>query len=115
MTLDRAALDNLLDITGGDPEFLDELIDTFLSDAEAQLAAMRQAIADGDETALLRPAHSLKSNSTNVGATALAELCREIEADARAGGVPDAEARVSRVAAELAGVRAALLEARARA
>ena len=115
MTIDREALDNLLEITGGDPEFLDELIETYLADAEEQIAAMREALADGHDAALMRPAHSLKSNSANVGATVLAELCRSIELDARNGAVPDAAARLETVETEFAYVRAALQEARARA
>ena len=33
-----AAFERLLEITGGDVEFLDELVDTYLEDAETQLA-----------------------------------------------------------------------------
>ena len=84
-TLDPAGLERLLEITGGDLEFVDELVDTFLDDAEAQLAAMDAAVAAGDPEALVRPAHSLKSNSDNVGATALRDLARQLEADGKAG------------------------------
>ncbi len=42
-TLDPSALAHLLEITGGDLGFVDELIDTFLDDATAQLDDMRQA------------------------------------------------------------------------
>jgi two-component system sensor histidine kinase BarA len=112
MTLDPAALENLLEITGGDRGFVDELVDTYLTDGDEQLAAMRQALADGDEPALMRPSHSLKSNSANVGATVLADLCRAIEADARSGAVPDAALRVAAAETEFAAVREALLAAR---
>jgi len=93
--IDQAAIDHLLEITGGDLEFLDELVDTYLSDAVVQLDGMRRAAADGDAAAMVRPAHSLKSSSENVGATALADGCRTLEADAKAGAVPDAVARVA--------------------
>jgi HPt (histidine-containing phosphotransfer) domain-containing protein len=112
MTLDPAALANLLEITGGDPAFVDELIDTYLADGEQQLAAMRAALAAGDDAALMRPAHSLKSNSANVGATLLADLARSIEADARAGAVPDAADRVAATEAEFSAVRDRLLDQR---
>ena len=113
MTLDPAALANLLDITGGDAEFVDELVDTFLSDAESQLAALRDAVAAGDDAAIQRPAHSLKTNSLNVGATVLADLTKALELDARSGSVPDAGARVEAAAAEFGAVRRALLAERA--
>ena len=66
--VDPAALDRLLEMTGGDPEFLRELITTYLEDGAAQLVAMGEAAAAGDAEALVRPAHSLKSNSASMGA-----------------------------------------------
>ncbi len=78
-TLDGSAFDHLLEITGNDLEFVDELIDTYLADALVQLDAMRAAAASGDAEALVRPAHSLKSSSANVGAFPLSEFCQEIE------------------------------------
>jgi HPt (histidine-containing phosphotransfer) domain-containing protein len=112
-TLDPTALDRLLEITGGDVAFVDELIDTYLEDAVVQLAAMGTAAAADDSAALVRPAHSLKSNSDNVGAVALTVLCRGLEADARAGAVADPTARVTAIQREFDAVRAGLLEARA--
>jgi len=55
---------------------------------------MRTAAETGDQPALMMASHSLKSNSANVGAVQLADLCRALEADARAGAVPDALDRV---------------------
>jgi HPt (histidine-containing phosphotransfer) domain-containing protein len=66
-----------------------------------------------DVGAIVRPAHSLKSNSVNVGATVLADRCRTLEADARAGTVPDMQARIADVEAEFGAVRDALLAERA--
>ena len=111
--LDPVALRYLLEVTGGDIAFIDELVDTFIDDAVVQLDAMRAAAPRGDIEALVRPAHSLKSNSANVGATRLADLCRDLETDARAGAVEDAPARVSALRVEFAAVREALLAERA--
>jgi HPt (histidine-containing phosphotransfer) domain-containing protein len=86
-TLDQAALDNLLESVGGDREFLGELMDTFFEDTAGQLAAIQQALATGDAEALRRAAHSLKSNSLNFGATALAELCKELEERGKTGAL----------------------------
>jgi HPt (histidine-containing phosphotransfer) domain-containing protein len=110
--LDPAAFERLLEITGGDLEFVDELIDTYLADTDVQLAAMRQAATDGDAAAMMRPAHSLKSSSENVGATTLIDACRSLEADAKAGAVPDAMGRVAACEAAFEAVRAALLAER---
>lgn len=111
--LDPSALTHLLDITGGDLAFVDELIDTFFDDATVQLDAMREAAASGDPAAMIRPAHSLKSTSANVGATTLADLCRSLEADGRSGAIADAPSRVGDCEAAFAEVRAALLAQRA--
>ena len=112
-TVDQAAFDHLLEITGNDLEFVDELIDTYLADASLQLAAMQAAASSGDAAALVRPAHSLKSSSANVGAMALADICRALEAAARTGDVPDARERVADCDQAFADARAALLAARA--
>lgn len=113
MTLDPDAMTRLLEITGDDVAFVDELVDTFIDDATTQVDALTQASVDGDAAATVRPAHSLKSNSLNVGAVALAELCRSLEADGRAGDVPDLVERVAAVENEFSAVRSALLAGRA--
>jgi HPt (histidine-containing phosphotransfer) domain-containing protein len=113
VTFDPNAMTRLLEITGGDVAFVDELVDTFLDDATAQLDAMRAAGAAHDVDAIVRPAHSLKSNSDNVGATVLADQCRSLEADGRAGHVPELAERIAAIEAEFAAVRSALLETRA--
>ena len=111
--VDPAALDRLLEMTGGDPEFLDELIHTYLEDAVVQLEGMRAAADAGSAEDLVRPAHSLKGNSANVGAARLEELCRELEADARGGSVERATERVAAAGAEFERVRAELAALRA--
>ena len=111
-TLDPAALGYLLEITGGDEAFLDDLVQTFLGDADDQLAALRAAAAEGSVDALVRPSHSLKSSAANVGATRLSELSRALEADARAGAVEAPSLRVEAIAAEATAVRLALQEVR---
>jgi two-component system sensor histidine kinase/response regulator len=110
--LDAEAFQHLLDITGGDLAFVDELIDTYLDDATVQLHAMREAAAAGDGEAMIRPAHSLKSSSANVGAVAVQEACRSLEADGRSGTIPDAIARVAACDAAFEAAKTALLEER---
>ena len=112
VSVDSAALERLLEITGGDVGFLDELIDTYLDDAIVQLEALRHGAAEGDAAGIVRPAHSLKSSSANVGAVALASMCRSLEADGAAGAVADAVARVAAAEREFDVVRTTLLEAR---
>ena len=110
--VDPAAMDRLLEMTGGDPAFVDELIDTFLEDGAAQIDELRTAVAAGDAESAVRPAHSLKSNSASMGADRLAALSRALEADARTGAIEDGPARVDAASAEFAEVRTALLAMR---
>ena len=112
--IDPAVFANLVEMTGGEMDFVDELVDTFLEDADRQIAAMRGAVADGDVETLTRAAHSMKSGSLNVGALELGGLCRELEETGRSGSVPDAPARITAIDDAFAAARAALLEERGR-
>ena len=111
--IDAATLANLLDATGGDQAFVDELVDTYLAEGDrlvGDVVAAAEAGAVGD---LILPAHSLKSSSQNVGALALGELCRHLEEDARSGTVTGPVDRAEEIRRAFAEARAALLEERA--
>jgi len=110
--IDATAFANLLEMTGGDLPFVDELVDTWLDEGATLVDRLRTAAATGAVDDLMRAAHSLKSSSLNVGALPLGERCRGLEADARAGDVPNAPARVEGIAAGFDEARAALLAER---
>ena len=96
------------------PPVIDELVDTYLDDGAAQIEALRAAVERGVVADLVRPAHSMKSSSLNVGAVRLGELCRTLEEAARSGEVPHPAEWVARIAAGFEEARAALLDERAR-
>ena len=75
--IDRAVFAELKATTG--PEFVVELVDTFLEEAPGMLAELRQARASGDAERFRRAAHSLKSNAITFGATSLAAKARDLE------------------------------------
>ena len=107
--LDMEVLESLRALqTAGAPDLLSELIDLFLVDMPALIDAMRAAIAAGDATALQRAAHSGKGSSANLGAPALARLCKAVEDLGRSGATADAADWMARVEAEYARVAAAL-------
>ena len=106
--LDPAAINGMREMVGGDDEFLADLIDTFLKDAPQMLADMRQALETGDAAVLRRVAHSLKSNSDSFGATALGELCRELEKMGKVNALKGADEVITRADAEFTQVMAAL-------
>jgi HPt (histidine-containing phosphotransfer) domain-containing protein len=112
--IDAATFEKLVEMTGGDLEFIDELVDTYLEDGAAQIAALESAANAGDAEALVRPAHSLKSSSLNVGALVVGELARGLEEAARSGTAADAADRVPEIAAAFVDARSALLDERGR-
>jgi CheY-like chemotaxis protein len=79
--LDPGALERL-GVTPADGEFVAELVDALLREAPGLLQTLRGADAR-------RAAHTLKSNARVFGATALAELCQELEALAKADHLAD--------------------------
>ena len=101
-------------MTGGDQEFVDELVDTYLAEGDRLVEDMVAAATAGDIAALVLPAHSMKSSSLNVGALELGELCRRLEMDSRNGSVEAPVDRANEVKAAFAEVRAALVEERQR-
>jgi HPt (histidine-containing phosphotransfer) domain-containing protein len=113
--VDPAAIQQLLEMTGGDPEFLDELLQSFLDGAVTQLAEMEGALAAGAADDLVRPAHSLKGNSSNVGALRLVALARELETAGRSGVLGDAGEKLAAARAEFEVVKAELDTIRRRA
>jgi PAS domain S-box-containing protein len=94
--IDQAVFERLAATMGG--PFVVELIDTFRDDAREQIVTLRRALAGAELETFRRAAHSLKSTSESLGASGLADLARELEAQARAGHLEGASARVERLA-----------------
>jgi two-component system sensor histidine kinase/response regulator len=113
-TLDRVALANLLEMVGNDPAFVDELVDEYLADAPRQAAAVRAALDAGDPAGLVRPAHTLKGTSLNLGGVRVAEVARSIEERGRAGTLDGVEALLADLDAAGADLAQELGRARAR-
>jgi HPt (histidine-containing phosphotransfer) domain-containing protein len=111
--IDAATMANLLEITGGDQGFVDELVDTYIAEGDRIVGELVAAVEAGVVADLVRPAHSLKSSSMNVGALELGELCRRLEQDALGGTVDDPVARAAELRTAFQAARAALLEERA--
>jgi HPt (histidine-containing phosphotransfer) domain-containing protein len=108
--LEPAAWNELWRTTGGDREFLAELLRTFFDDTAAQLAVLHRSLGDRQAEEFRRAAHSLKSNSATFGALRLSRMCRELEALAAGGSLEGAEARLALTEAEYERIRP-LLEA----
>ena len=82
--LDDAVIAELRESTGGDMAFVRELVETYVSEATEYLDAMAAAAGIADSSAIVRPAHTLKSSSQTLGAMRLAAISRGIEEAGRA-------------------------------
>ena len=89
-TLDPRALDQIRALERpGAPSMLGKVIQVYLTSTPGLLSAMRSGMEARNAEAVRQAAHSLKSASANLGATELAEMCRVVESQARAGGCPE--------------------------
>ncbi|MBI4494552.1 MAG: response regulator [Chloroflexi bacterium] len=107
--LDRSVLDQMrsLDPEGG-AELVRELIELFLEDAPAQLAAVRAGVLAGNADQVRRAAHGLKGVSGNMGARPVAAVCLELETLGRSGPLDGATALLARLEREFERLRQAL-------
>lgn len=80
-TIDAHTFKALQDAAGAD--FVVELVQTFLEEAPAMIAELRESLAAGDTERFRRVAHSLKSNSNTFGAVPLGLLARDLELAAK--------------------------------
>jgi two-component system sensor histidine kinase/response regulator len=67
----------------------------------ARLAALREAVNDAGGPALAQAAHALKGAAANIGATAVASLCGELEEMGRSGKLDGGPQLVSLLEVEL--------------
>jgi CheY-like chemotaxis protein len=81
----------------GRPDVLQQVIGLFFKGAAVQLKDLELGAETGDHALLYRASHALKSASANVGAVILSSHCKELEALARSGTVPDARRMVKAI------------------
>jgi HPt (histidine-containing phosphotransfer) domain-containing protein len=109
--LDDAVLAELRESTGGDDDFVRELVEAYVSEATGYLDSMTAAAAVADPEAIVRPAHTLKSSSATLGAMRLAAISRGIEEAGRAGRSDDLAADIEQAHATWTETLAALAAA----
>lgn len=86
------------------------ILELYLGDSPNRLATLRQGLSAGDAQTIETAAHALKGSSANLGASALAELCHQLE-KLSAGTVPaGTEARLAALEAEYGRVEIAMRE-----
>jgi HPt (histidine-containing phosphotransfer) domain-containing protein len=102
----------LLELVGGEPDLLVELIDSFLEETPPLLESLRRSLEQDDAADLYTAAHTLKSSSRDFGATRIAGWCQELEAMGRAGTLAGAAELVTQVEDEYEQVKVELDQAR---
>jgi HPt (histidine-containing phosphotransfer) domain-containing protein len=107
--LDTAKLDDMLDMTGDDPAFLAEMIDSYLATTPPLLAQLQQSLTNADTAAFRLAAHTLKSGSADFGAMALSKLCAQLEELGKTGRLDGASQWVAQAEALYRQVESALI------
>jgi signal transduction histidine kinase/CheY-like chemotaxis protein len=90
----QAVLARLRALGEGDSGFVVKFVRRFVEDTAAQLAALEAAVAQQDCDAARRIAHGLKGACSNLGAVRMAEMCAQLEAQAREGSIAGADGEV---------------------
>ncbi|MCB8983486.1 MAG: GAF domain-containing protein [Ardenticatenaceae bacterium] len=106
--LDMQAIENLLAMTGDDPAFLAEMIDSFLETTPALLAQLHDSLASSDASGFRLAAHTLKSGSADFGAMSLSRQFAQLEEMGKSGELNGAAALVAAAEALYAEVKLAL-------
>jgi two-component system sensor histidine kinase RpfC len=76
--IDYGALSGISDVVD-EPELVNELLETLLSDGERQLRLIRTAAKDNDYSSFRNAMHALKGSAADLGAAKLVVLCRKAE------------------------------------
>jgi len=106
--LDQSQVDLLRSLDDGTGAVLGEIVDRYLVQATEARGELVAAAAEGDARSLERAAHRVKGASMNVGATALAAVCDELESQARSAQPAATDGLLERFDAELDRARGAL-------
>jgi CheY-like chemotaxis protein len=106
--LDRSELATLQELKHGQSRLLPHLIRLYLQEVPAQLATLREAVAQGDAGRVEELAHGLKGSAAQLGATRMQRICAALQ---EAGGRSDlgqAATQVAELQREFVRVRTAL-------
>jgi HPt (histidine-containing phosphotransfer) domain-containing protein len=82
--------DYLNEITGGDAEFIAELLGDFVSQTPALIEQITTALAQGDAATVGKVAHTLKGSARAIGADEFAAIAFELEQAGKQGNLTDA-------------------------
>jgi HPt (histidine-containing phosphotransfer) domain-containing protein len=91
---DRTTFDRQL---GGDRALALQILQMFIEDCPARVAAIKRAVEEGDAGALQTAAHTLKGSAGYLAAAFVVEAAAELERIGRDGRLADAPSAVNRL------------------
>jgi PAS domain S-box-containing protein len=107
--IDGKILESLRDMLAADEAALAELLECYLSETPKLIQNISIAITEQDAEAIWKTAHNLKSSSASVGATTLAQLCKQLEIQGQSNNIQESGEIYLRIYQEFERVKAALL------
>jgi two-component system, sensor histidine kinase and response regulator len=108
-SLNIHTLENIRKLAGdADNDFLQRIIELYLNNSKELLNSMEKAWASGELNTIRTTSHTLKSSSHQVGAHVLAELCNEVETEARNQRYDESGQMLARIQQEFVNTHAAL-------
>lgn len=103
-------LERIEDATGGDKEFLQELVEIYLDDTDLRVKELTEELSKPDAEAFGRTAHKVKGSSANMGAIGLMDLAHKLEQMGKGGELSEAAATLKALTEEYERVKLALKE-----
>ena len=89
--------DYLNEITGGDTDFIAELLSDFVSQTPNLIEQIAAALAGGDTATVGAAAHTLKGSARAIGADEFAAIAFELEQAGKQGNLSDAPNALQRL------------------
>ncbi len=81
--VDEEVLASLSDAVGGDPAFVQSMLEEFIAEAKEQISAAISAHSSGNCKGVQSELHTLKGNSGTLGAAQVHSICEKIELKAK--------------------------------
>jgi len=104
--LDPEVIESLKElIDDDDPDFLTDLLEGFLENAQDNIQKIAEAVDAGEADMVGRLAHTIKGSSRNVGANVLADISFELEIIGKRGSTKDAGHLITDLATEFGRVK----------
>jgi HPt (histidine-containing phosphotransfer) domain-containing protein len=78
-------------------EVIGRVLRAWLDELPPRMSAIHSAIEQADAEAMREAAHALRGSSISLGGALVAEICKQLELEARAGRLTSAPALVARL------------------